>query len=108
VRKVAARVLEGVGFEILPARDGNEAVEIFCAHADRITAVVLDLTMPGMNGDEVLQHIRARRPDVCVLLSSGYEPESMAQLEEGVTFLRKPWSPSELVDALRASNPRSP
>ena len=105
VRKVATRVLEAAGFDILPARDGNEAVALFSQHADRIAAVVLDMTMPGMSGDEVLRHIRERRPNVLILLSSGYEPDAIVDRlgeEQGVGFLRKPWSPAELVAAMRA------
>ncbi len=105
VRRVATRVLDMAGFAVVGARDGAEAIEQFGKHRERVVAVVLDMTMPGMSGAEVMRGIRALKPDVYVLLSSGYEPESLDQLlgEDRVSFLRKPWSPAELVAALRSA-----
>jgi two-component system cell cycle sensor histidine kinase/response regulator CckA len=66
--------------------------------------VVLDLTMPHMNGDETLREIHRTKPDVPVILSSGYSETQAASRLKGVTivgFLQKPYRPSELLTILR-------
>jgi len=101
---ICGRMLECMGFSTLAARDGVEAVEVFRANADRITAVLLDLTMPRMGGLEARRQIRAMRPDVRVLLSSGYgAQEASERLGEDTLgpFLEKPYRMHDLRDQLR-------
>jgi CheY-like chemotaxis protein len=100
VRELAAEVLERAGHRTLVAADGDEGLALFEAHGDAIALVVLDRTMPGLDGLELLQRLRALRPDILVILSSGYtEDGSSSRLRElGVdAVLRKPWSPRDLV-----------
>jgi CheY-like chemotaxis protein len=65
-------LLRGFGFQVLVARDGAEAVEMFRARCAEIDVVLLDLTMPRMNGLETLEQLRCIAPAVPVVLTSGY------------------------------------
>ena len=98
VRSVARRVLEKAGFRVCVAVDGREAVEVYAAHRDQIRAVLLDMSMPKLRGDQVLGALRELTPDVRVVLTSGFDP---SQAVAGVAFLAKPWTPQELLAALR-------
>lgn len=104
VREVAVKVLERQGFEVLKASDGPEALEIFERRRDDIRLVLLDLTMPQMDGETVFREIRRHRTDVQVLLMSGYREKSATQGLEGeglAGFLHKPFRPNELVRKVR-------
>jgi two-component system, cell cycle sensor histidine kinase and response regulator CckA len=104
-RDVAAQTLTRYGFEVLLAENGREAVDVVHAQGARLAAVLLDLTMPQMNGEEALREIRALRPDLPVILSSGYsEQEAGASLgaKQPAGFLQKPYRPTQLVEKLRA------
>ncbi len=104
VRIVAAEILEECGFTVLSAANGQEAVSLFHAHAGNIAAVVLDLTMPVMGGREAFQRIRQIRPDVPVILSSGYTEQDASSRFGGANptgFIQKPFGPSDVLRALR-------
>jgi signal transduction histidine kinase/CheY-like chemotaxis protein len=104
VRKVALRVLEQQGFRALLAADGKTALELYAKHATEIAAVLLDVTMPGLTGEQVFSELRRIRPDVRVVLTSGYsENEATATFTgDGLAgFLQKPWVPEDLVRVLR-------
>lgn len=102
VRTVARRVLERAGYSVCVAADGREAVAVFAARADEIVAVLLDMTMPLLRGDEVHRELHKIRPEVPVVLTSGYsDPSQAATLGGTVGFLAKPWTPQELLMALR-------
>ena len=75
---VAQRSLEHLGFEVLLAENGKQAIQVFKENADEIQVVLLDLTMPHMGGEETFDALRRIRPDVPVVLSSGY-PEERAK-----------------------------
>ena len=104
VRKVTATLLEKVGFTVLTAADGGQAVEIFKQHADEIAGVVLDLTMPVMDGEETFRQLRRIRKDVRVLLSSGYNEQELAIQFAGkgfAGFMHKPFLRKTLMSHLR-------
>jgi PAS domain S-box-containing protein len=104
IRVLAGRMLESLGFAVLTARDGREAVALFAARADEITAVLLDLTMPGLDGVETFRELRRLRADVKVVLSSGYgEKEVAVRLggEKPAGFVAKPYRVEELRQAMR-------
>jgi two-component system, cell cycle sensor histidine kinase and response regulator CckA len=104
VRRVAVRLLTEDGFAVLEARDGHDAVEQFRQRPDDIAAVLLDMTMPGMSGEQVLEVLRGIRPDVKVILTSGYTaddfPADLSPRGE-VRFLGKPWTADQLSSVLR-------
>jgi two-component system, cell cycle sensor histidine kinase and response regulator CckA len=104
VRALACEVLGRHTVRCLTAIDGYDAMRQFEAHADEINAVLLDLTMPGLDGSEVLARLREVNPNVKVILSSGFDAND-ANAEIGGNqpsgFLRKPYSPAELIRAFR-------
>jgi PAS domain S-box-containing protein len=103
VLSVGAQILQKSGFAVITARDGKQAVMKFRAQAASITATILDLTMPQMGGDEALEQIRLIRPDVRVLLVSGFsepEPGPRWTTEGRCAFLQKPFKPADLIQAL--------
>ena len=103
-RELARIVLERSGFEVAEARDGSEAVEIFNQGPDKINWVLLDLTMPNLDGLETFRCLQQIRPDVRVILCSGHpELEAMSRFADlGLFgFLQKPYEPEELLASLR-------
>ena len=105
VRVVARRALETLGFTVAVAQDGREAVEIFAANPASFVAVLMDLTMPQLNGLEAFAQMRQLHPSVRVLLMSGYDAqESTAHLAaQGLAgFLPKPFELAELCEKVRA------
>ena len=105
VRTVSARLLEALGFSVILAHDGGEAVEKFKARRSEIRAVLMDLTMPHMNGEEAFRHLRAIDPDVRVLLMSGFsEQEAVNRFTgKGLSgFIEKPFRSESLRAKLMA------
>ncbi|MHB8772483.1 MAG: nuclear transport factor 2 family protein [Syntrophales bacterium] len=104
VRDTAAAMLEHLGFSVLSARDGIEAVELFRRHEDEIRCVLCDLTMPRLSGWETLAALRGIAPDIPVILASGYdESRVMAgdHSEWPQAFLGKPYTIKGLGDRLK-------
>jgi PAS domain S-box-containing protein len=107
VRTSTQLLLEDLGFEVIVARDGVEAIELFRAQSGRIGAVLLDLTMPRMDGLETLRELRAIAPEIPVVLTSGY---GVTQLEGSRraphasvapdAVLPKPYTAERLIAAL--------
>ncbi len=104
VREVAQSALERSGYRVLLARNGKEAVDVFQAHGSEITAVVLDLAMPVMGGDDALPHLRAIRQDVPVLITSGYGEMMMTQrMLDSEPFIQKPFTADQLTRSVAAA-----
>jgi len=105
VRTVAAEMLESLGFEVITAFDGRNGVEVFAQNCDRVVAVVLDMTMPRMNGEEAFREIRKLRGDIRVILISGYSEQDATNRFAGhglSGFLQKPFRLEQLRKKLRA------
>ncbi|MDM8542464.1 response regulator [Desulfococcaceae bacterium HSG9] len=103
VRDLAKIMLERIGFEVLTAQGGAEAVEIFREKQSDIRLVISDLSMPHMNGWETIAALRRILPDIPVILSSGYdEAQAMSERNGELphAFLSKPYSMNTLKDAL--------
>ena len=100
---MAVRMVRQSGHAVLEARDGTEAVDLFRRHADDIQCVVCDLTLPHRNGWDVIAALRALRPDIPVVLASGYDKaHALAgdHREWPQVFLGKPFVREQLRDAL--------
>jgi CheY-like chemotaxis protein len=105
VRDVAQAMLELLGYEVIAAGDGSEAVEIFRTRKDEFRLVLSDLTMPGMDGWETLTALRAIRHDIPVVLASGHDEALVFQgdhPEQPQAFLHKPYQMADLALALGA------
>ncbi len=104
VRDAARRALVGLGYTVLVAVDGVEAVEVFRAQAGEIDVVVLDMVMPRMGGRATYRALREIDPDVLVVLTTGYARNEEAEgiLDLGVReLLAKPYRLEALADVLR-------
>ncbi|MBC8204275.1 PAS domain S-box protein [bacterium] len=95
VRTIGKKILERLEFKVLTARDGKEAVKIYREKPDDIRCVLLDMTMPHMDGEEAFRELRRIRKDVKVILSSGYNEQGATQrfLGKGLAgFIQKPYT----------------
>jgi len=105
VRRAAGAMLEQYGYTVLLAQDGQRAIDLFRRVGDQISLVLLDLTMPVMSGEETLRQLKNIRPEVRVVLSSGYnEIEAVQHFSEGLNgFIQKPYTPSQLAEKMKAA-----
>lgn len=104
VRDAVGRLLAGVGLTVVTAAGGREALALV-ESVPELRAAVVDLRMPGMSGVELALRIRSRRPEVPILISSGYSEESLPHVlrtDPTVRFLQKPYSLDTLAAHLRA------
>ena len=104
VRNLAKFTLERCGYTTELAANGKEGLDAFASRPQDFAAVVLDLTMPVMSGEEVLGHMRQIRPDVPVLLSSGFsEEEALSRFrDKGLAgFLQKPYTATALARKIK-------
>jgi len=100
VRDMVGEVLEQEGVKVLRAEDGARGVALFRDQRERIDLVLLDLSMPGLSGEETFQRLREIDPGVPVILSSGYDhDEARGRFGEGTPagFIQKPYRPEELM-----------
>lgn len=91
---IAKLLLERLGCEVLVATGGRQAMELYRQNRERIKCVLLDLTMPEMDGEQTLVELKKIDPDACVILSSGYSEHSVTQrfLNRGIAgFVHKPY-----------------
>ncbi len=109
LRRVTKRLLEGLGYWVIPAADGAEALNLYNRNRDRIDLVITDMVMPKMHGHELYRAVRDTESTVPFLFASGYSPaelRSRAALGEDVKHLPKPVSLETLAKAIReALNP---
>jgi CheY-like chemotaxis protein len=99
------RILSEAGFEVTTAQSGFACLDLFRKQPHHFDLVLLDLTMPFMDGEETFGRLRTIRPDVVVLLSTGFIAQERLDrmLAAGMAgFLRKPHSPKEMVAHLRS------
>jgi two-component system cell cycle sensor histidine kinase/response regulator CckA len=106
IRTMGARMLASLGFKVITAADGREALERYAEHRDEITLVMLDLTMPHMDGEEAFMELRRMNPEVHVIVSSGYAESDISSRFAGkglVGFVHKPYSLAELTEQIRTA-----
>ncbi len=103
IRNMAVETLQGLGYEVIAAADGEEGLDLYKRHQDRVDAVLLDVVMPRMSGRECFRAIRAVDPAAKVLLSSGFTPDASLEAlqDEGVSgFIKKPYRRERLSQVL--------
>jgi CheY-like chemotaxis protein len=100
---MTSAMLSRLGWEVVQAADGFEALQLLQTKADSIQCVLTDLTMPNMTGWEVISRIRAIRPNIPVILLSGYDEIQVMKEDHPVkpqAFLKKPYRIPDLRDTL--------
>jgi PAS domain S-box-containing protein len=105
VRKLSVAFAERMGFRTIAAADGEEALDLFRQHASEIDCVILDLTMPRMDGVRTFREMKRIAEDVPVILSSGYSEQHATSLFDGeglAGFLEKPFRLSAFEEKLRS------
>jgi CheY-like chemotaxis protein len=108
VRELAVESLQGYGYAILQAPNGNEALSICESHMGKIDLLITDLVMPGMNGIELSRKFGDSHPGVPVLFMSGYAEdalEDLGHMAERQSFLQKPITPTRLSRKVREMLP---
>ena len=104
VRRIAKNTLESWGYRVLLAENGQVAVDRFARKAEEISLVLLDLTMPVMNGEQTFQRLKHLNPGVKVILTSGYdEADAMGRFaSDGLAgFLQKPYTAARLAERVK-------
>ena len=102
VRALAMNVLDAHGFDAIGARHGGEALAMVREHAAEIDAVMLDLSMPVVDGMTVLSELRREHPHLPIVVTSGYEAGPGEVETSSVSFLAKPYRAEQLIARLRA------
>jgi len=105
MRRVAGLTLRRFGYEVLEAANGEEALQLWALHRARVSLLFTDMIMSGgLNGIELANRLRPSKPDLKVVVSSGYTPDVLRQeggLPAGVTFLAKPYAIHSLAETVR-------
>ncbi len=105
VRGLAGHLLRSLGFAVMEAPSGDEALAVAAAHPGRIDLLVTDVVMPGLPGPALAGRLAAVRPDIKVLYLSGYADDAVFRhgiLERGANFLQKPFTQVGFVQKVRA------
>lgn len=106
MRGLARRVLQGLGYAVLEARDGDEALALAGSHAGPLDLLVTDVVMPRLGGRQLRAALAGRFPALRVLYLSGHTDDAVLRhgvAEEEAAFLRKPFTPAALAHAVRAA-----
>ncbi|HPA70822.1 MAG TPA: PAS domain S-box protein [Spirochaetota bacterium] len=104
IRSTATTMLVRLGFSVVSAGDGAQAVDLFRERPDEIALAVVDYIMPGMNGREVVSRMREIRPGARIILTSGYPRDDVMKIPGGAHpdgFIQKPYKMQELEDEIR-------
>jgi CheY-like chemotaxis protein len=105
VRRLVRRILDGAGYNVLEAANGEQAERSFAEHGESIGLVVTDMIMPGMTGPELIGRLRTRTPALRALVMSGYTDQTTlatSGVDCSQAFLQKPFTGSELMRQVRA------
>jgi PAS domain S-box-containing protein len=105
VRLIAKIILKSLGFNVLEASNGKEALELYIKNASEITLVITDMGMPVMDGYELFRKLKTLNPKLPIIISSGYgdaEVGSRIAFEDVAGLVSKPYSPDKLQEVLKA------
>jgi CheY-like chemotaxis protein len=106
IRGLTRSVLKEFGYQVIEAKDGEEAVRIFGENRETVDLLLFDVIMPRKNGKTAYEEIKKMRPDMNVLFMSGYSGDMISKeniLEKDLSFIAKPVSPTELLRKVRAA-----
>lgn len=104
VRNLAVEMLKKAGYTVIPAQNGEEAIEIFKQCADSIDLLLLDMIMPRKGGRATLQAASEIRPDIPALFASGYDKETTdpkSAYDEAIPIIQKPYTKEQLLQGIR-------
>jgi CheY-like chemotaxis protein len=104
LRTLTRRVLSSVGYTVLEAGSGDEALAVLAAFDGPVHLMFTDVVMPGMNGRDLARRVVAARPEIKVLYASGYTDDAIFRhgvLDDGSRFISKPYAPAELRRKIR-------
>jgi CheY-like chemotaxis protein len=105
VLQTASAMLRNAGYEVALAENGRQAVDLFHQRDGRFALVLLDLTMPVMGGPQTIRQLKAIRPEVPVLVSTGFTEETAMRRFAGADiagFIQKPYTLHGLVEKIRS------
>jgi len=105
VRGLAKRILQRLGYQVLEAASGVDALAVWEQRGDEVHLLVTDMVMPdGITGRDLVEKLQAKRPGLKFIYTSGYSPNGTKEGEsllEGINFLQKPYGPRKLLEAVR-------
>ncbi len=99
IRLTSGEILEELGFEVIVAATGNEGLDLFKANCEKISAVILDMTLPDISGTDLYAEMKKITSKAKFLLTSGYKQDMTGSGRE-VMFIQKPYTISELSSRL--------
>lgn len=105
VREMNGKILKKLGYNVLSAKDGSNAIEIFSENIDKISLLLTDVIMPGMNGKELAENILNQNPQLEILFTSGYTGDVIGKhgvLDENINFISKPYDTRQLALKIRS------
>jgi CheY-like chemotaxis protein len=101
---VSEQILNSSGYDVVSAKSGKEAIEVYKENHSRIDMVILDMVMPDMGGGDTYDRLKEINPEIKVLLASGYDIDYQGRdiMERGCDgFIQKPFNMSELLEKIR-------
>jgi DNA-binding response OmpR family regulator len=110
VREATASILKSAGYEVFPASDVRDAIDVFEARTEKIDLLLTDMMLPGGTGQQLGEDLRLRSPEIVILVTSGYS-DLQEEIESSAArryFLAKPYSRRTLVDKIETILPVLP
>jgi two-component system cell cycle sensor histidine kinase/response regulator CckA len=105
ILKALTDILQDLGYQVLTAIDGHQAIALFEKEKNRIEGVLLDMIMPDLSGRQVLEQLKKIQPDIKVILSSGYSLSGLGEDGQGMAgdgFIQKPYQIDQLAAVLES------
>ena len=104
ILEIGAQMLKRLGLNVVVAENGSKAIELFQDNKETVDIVILDIVMPGLSGAEAVEAIKKIKPDVQIILSSGYGRDRKTDeiMKNCSSFIQKPFSMKELSGAIQA------
>jgi len=103
VRELICDTLRNLGYNVLEASNGEQALKVFLQNANKIDLVLTDLVMPVMNGRKLAEMLKKEKPDIRLLFMTGYDDNAISKqgmVTEDIDYITKPFSPAKLAKKL--------